>query len=62
MVLKQYSCVLVDRNRKWFNKRYIKIKEFWDEVLKKNKNSGVDYSQPEKKYNSYVPEELNFIN
>ena len=59
--LKQYSCVLVDRNRKWFNKRYIKIKEFWDEVLQ-TRNSGVDYSQSEKKYNSYVPEELNFIN
>lgn len=59
--LKQYSCVLVDRNRTWFNKRYIKIKEFWDDVLK-TRNSGVDYSQSEKKYNNYIPEELNFIN
>ena len=59
--LKQYSCVLVDRNRKWFNKRYIKIKEFWDDVLK-TRDSGIDYNQKEKKYTAYVPEELNFIN
>lgn len=59
--LKQYSCVLVNRNREWFNKRYIKIKEFWDDVLK-TRASGVDYNQPEKKYNPYVPEELHFIN
>lgn len=59
--LKEYSCVLVDRNRKWFNKRYIKIKEFWDEVVE-TRNSGIDYSQPEKKYNAYIPEELNFMN
>ena len=59
--LKEYSCVLVNRNREWFNKRYIKIKEFWDDVLK-TRASGVDYSQVEKKYNTYTPEELNFIN
>ena len=43
--LEDYSCVLVPRNRKWFNAIYPELKEIWDTILKE-RISGYSHRKP----------------
>ena len=45
--LDDYSCVLVPRNKKWFNTIYPDLKEIWDTVLKE-RISGYDHRKPKR--------------
>lgn len=46
--LQDYSCVLVPRNKKWFNTVYPDFKNLWDTVLKE-RESGFEHRKPKKK-------------
>ena len=46
--LKDYSCVLVTRNKKWFNCVYPKLKNLWDTVLKE-RETGYEHRRPKRK-------------
>ena len=43
--LEDYSCVLVPRNKKWFNAVYPELKEVWDTILKE-RISGYSHRKP----------------
>ena len=60
--LNKLNVVLVKRDRQYFNTNYIKIKHFWDNVLKYRK-IGIDKLETKSKKNvySYKEPELNFI-
>ena len=60
--LNKLNVVLVKRDRNYFNTNYIKIKNFWDNVLKYRK-IGIDKLETKSKKNvySYKEPELNFI-
>jgi len=60
--LNKLNVVLVKRDRHYFNTNYIKIKNFWDNVLKYRK-IGIDKLETKSKKNvySYKEPELNFI-
>jgi len=45
--LADYSCVLVPRNKKWFNAVYNTLKEVWDTVLKE-RVTGYEHRKPKK--------------
>ena len=46
--LEDYSCVLVPRNKKWFEEVYPDFKELWDTILKERK-SGFEHRKPKRK-------------
>ena len=46
--LDEYSCVLVHRNRLWFNAAFPLIKETWDTILKERKE-GYEHRASKKK-------------
>ena len=46
--LQDYSCVLVPRNKKWFNTVYPDFKNLWDTVLKE-RESGFEHRKPKRK-------------
>jgi putative phage-type endonuclease len=46
--LEKYSCVLVPRNKKWFNSKIDTIKEFWKLILKE-RETGYEHRRPKKK-------------
>ena len=46
--LDEYSCVLVLRNKLWFNKAIQVIKPFWD-IIEKEKSSGFEHRAPKKR-------------
>ena len=60
--LNKLNVVLVKRDRDYFSKNYINIKNFWDEVLK-YREIGIDSLKELKKskYKPYKEKELNFI-
>jgi putative phage-type endonuclease len=45
--LEDYSCVLVPRNKKWFNSVYPEFRELWDTILKE-RVSGFEHRKPKK--------------
>ena len=45
--LHDYSCVLVPRNKKWFNAVFPEFKELWNTILKERK-TGYDHRKPRK--------------
>ena len=60
--LNKLNVVLVKRDRDYFTKNYINIKNFWDEVLK-YREIGIDSLREQKKskYKPYKEKELNFL-
>ena len=52
--LEDYSCVLVPRNRKWFNAIYPELKEIWDTIVKE-RISGYSHRKPK----SYKKKKIN---
>ena len=46
--LEDYSCVLVPRNKKWFETVYTDFKSLWNIVLKERK-SGYEHRKPKKR-------------
>ena len=45
--LEEYSCVLVLRNKKWFDSVVPKIKELWT-IIEKERIDGYDHRKPKK--------------
>ena len=59
--LNKYNVILVKRDREWFNKNYIKINSFWEEVLK-YREIGTETIQKKKRNEFKDPTlELKFI-
>ena len=59
--LEDYSCVLVPRNKKWFNSIYSKLKNVWDTILTERK-TGYEHRKPKKrkkKIKNLTPNSLN---
>jgi len=46
--LEKYSCILVPRNKKWFNSKIDTIKEFWKLILKE-RETGYEHRKPKKR-------------
>ena len=46
--LEDYSCVLVPRNKKWFNAVYPEFKKLWNIILKE-RESGFEHRKPKKR-------------
>tara|TARA_B100000963_G_scaffold325320_1_gene311477 strand:+ start:31 stop:882 length:852 start_codon:yes stop_codon:yes gene_type:complete len=46
--LDDYSCVLVPRNKKWFNKIQPKLKNIWN-TIEKERNEGYEHRKPKSK-------------
>ena len=46
--LKDYSCILVPRNRKWFNHVFPKLQHLWNTVLQE-RETGYEHRRPKKK-------------
>jgi hypothetical protein len=46
--LEEYSCVLVDRNRKWFEDNIPQIKNVWD-IIEKERINGFEHRRPNKR-------------
>jgi len=53
----QYSCVLVERNRFWFESAIPKIENFW-RTIEKERVSGYEHRAPKKRANSFDTENL----
>jgi len=54
--LNKFNVVLVKRNREWFNNNYIKIYNFWQQVLEARRNNTyAETEQQKQKKNNYVP-------
>ena len=45
---KDYSCILVPRNRKWFNHVFPKLQHLWNTVLQE-RETGYEHRRPKKK-------------
>jgi len=57
--LKDYSCVLVPRNRKWFNHNQPKLKSIWD-TIEKERVEGYEHRKPKsKRKKKLTPNSLN---
>jgi putative phage-type endonuclease len=52
--LDEYSCVLVRRNRAWFDAAMPKIQETWD-IIQKEKTDGFEHRAPKKKQGAKPP-------
>jgi hypothetical protein len=55
--LDQYSCVLVERNRFWFESAILKIENFW-RTIEKERITGYEHRSPKKRANSFDTENL----
>jgi len=55
--LDQYSCVLVERNRFWFESAIPKIENFW-KTIEKERITGYEHRAPKKRANSFDTENL----
>ena len=54
--LNKFNVVLVKRNREWFNNNYIKIYNFWQQVLEARRNNTYAETEEQKqKKTNYVP-------
>ena len=58
--LHDYSCVLVPRNKKWFEHILPKIRDLWDTVLKE-RQTGYDHRRPKKKNKKITQEQAENI-
>jgi hypothetical protein len=56
--LDEYSCVLVKRNKKWFELALPKIEETWS-IIKKEKVEGYEHRSPKKRVKTEVLEDEN---
>ena len=56
--LDEYSCVLVKRNKKWFELALPKIEETWS-IIQKEKVEGYDHRSPKKRVKTEVSEDEN---
>jgi putative phage-type endonuclease len=56
--LEDYSCVLVPRNKKWFDSVYPEFRELWDIILKE-RVSGYEHRKPKKNKNKKPPKLTN---
>ena len=54
--LNKFNVVLVKRDREWFNNNYIKIYNFWQQVLEARRNNTyAETPEQKQKKNNYVP-------
>tara|TARA_B100001063_G_C16776690_1_gene566083 strand:- start:2051 stop:3373 length:1323 start_codon:yes stop_codon:yes gene_type:complete len=53
--LQDYSCVLVPRNKKWFNSIFPKLQQLWNTVLEE-RTTGYEHRRPKKKNKKIVDE------
>jgi len=58
--LHDYSCVLVPRNKKWFEHILPKIRDLWDTVLKE-RQTGYDHRRPKKRNKKITQEQAENI-
>jgi len=49
--LEDYSCILVPRNKKWFNAVYPEFKQLWNTILKE-RQTGFEHRKPKKRQKS----------
>ena len=64
--LTKFNVVLVKRNREWFNNNYIKIYNFWQNVLDARRNNTYTQEEEQKKKKPYVskydkPDNFDFL-